>query len=174
VARRHHRAQPRRVDEVIEQQLERLVVEQRPRPGAAPARDRPADRHHRQPARAGADDAERVGAVDLLGAEVLPDVDEAGDRLVEAVGAARERSGVDRARRRAGDHRERVAALGSALAPDLRDRLQHADLVGSACAAAGEHQPGCACRVVHRAPWRPPAEGAMIGRWVRPIACVGL
>jgi hypothetical protein len=138
----HHRAQPRRVDEMLEQLLQRLVVEQRARAGAPPAGDHPADRHHRQPARTGADHADRVRAIDLLGAEVLPDVDEAGDRLVEAVGAAGERCGVDRAGRRPGDHRERIAAVDSALAPDLGDRLQHADLIGGACAPAGQYQAG--------------------------------
>ena len=56
----------------LQQVGERRVVEQRARPRAAPARDHPAERQHRQPARAGADHAERVGAVDLLGVEVLP------------------------------------------------------------------------------------------------------
>ena len=146
----HDAVQPAGVDELAEQLLERRVVEQRARPGAAPARDHPADRHHRQPARAGADHAERIGAVDLLGAEVLPDVDEPGDGLVEGVGTARQRGGVDRAGRRAGDDGKGVAGGGAAVAPDLRDRLQHADLVGGARAAAGENQPGCACRIRHR------------------------
>ena len=62
---------------------------------------------------------------------------------VEVVGAAGQRGGVDRAGRGAGDHRERIAGrAGAGLAPDLRDRLQHADLVGGARAAAGEDQPG--------------------------------
>ena len=50
-----------------------------------------------------------------------------------------------------------IAAGGAAVAADLRHRLQHADLVGGARAAAGEDQPGCACRVVIAAPGRPVA-----------------
>ena len=64
-------------------------------------------------------------------------------RAVEVVGAAGERRGVDRAGRGAGDDRERdCRSTAPLLAADLRDRLQHADLVGGARAAAGEHQPG--------------------------------
>ena len=80
VALAHHLVQPLGADQLAEQRLERLVVEQRARPGPAPAGDHPADRHHRQPASAGADHADRVGAIHLLGAEVLPDLDDAGDR----------------------------------------------------------------------------------------------
>ena len=64
------------------------------------------------------------------------------DRGVEVVGAAGERGRVDRAGRGAGDDRERVVGRRAALAPDARNRVQHADLVGGARAAAGEDQPG--------------------------------
>ena len=50
----------------------RRVVQQRARPRAAPACDQPAQREQRQPACASADHAQRVGAVDLVGVEVLP------------------------------------------------------------------------------------------------------
>ena len=126
VALGHHAMQPAGVDELVEQVLERRVVEQRARPGAPPAGDHPADRHHRQPARAGADHAERIGAIDLLGAKVLPDLDQAGDGCVEGVGAAGQRGGVDGAGRGAGDDRKRVARRsagcrgGSARSPAAR------------------------------------------------------
>ena len=61
VALGHHPLQPAVSTSSWSRPTERRVVEQRARPGAAPARDRPADRHHREPARAGADHAERIG-----------------------------------------------------------------------------------------------------------------
>jgi hypothetical protein len=45
---------------------------------------------------------------------------------------------------------KRLPGRGAAVAADLRHRLQHADLVRGARAAAGENQPGCACRIRHR------------------------
>ncbi len=118
------------------------VVEQRARSRAAPARDGPAQRQHRQPARTGAHHAEGVGAIDLVGAEVAPDVHDTGHREVEAVGVAGQRGSVDRASRRAGNDAERVVARCAGFAADTRHGLEHPDLVGRARAAAGEHQPG--------------------------------
>ena len=151
MALRHHLAQPLGADQPTEQRLERLVVEQRARPGAPPARDHPADRHHRQPARAGADHAERIGAIDLLGAKVLPDVVDAGDGAVEVVGAAGERGSVDGAGRGAGDHRKGVAAAGvPRVLAHLRDRLQNTDLIGRPGTASGEDEAGEHAVVGHR------------------------
>jgi hypothetical protein len=153
VAVAHYLVQPVGVDHLLEERLERLVVEKRPWPRPPPARDHPADRHHRQPARAGADHADRIGAVHLLGAEVLPDLDDPGDRAIEVVGLAGERSGVDRARRRAGNDRKGIAGehpLVTGIAPDLDDRLEHAHLIPGPRSAAREHEAGERNRVDHR------------------------
>ena len=142
VALAHHLVQALGADHALQQQRCGPVVEQRLRPRTPPARDDPADRHHRQPACAGADHADRVGPVDLLGAEVLPDLGERAHAGVEVGRAAGERGRVDRASRRAGDDRERVARRRDRLAPDLRHRLEHADLVGRTRATAREHEAG--------------------------------
>ena len=127
----------------LQQLGQRRVVEQRARPRPAPARDHPADRQHRQPARAAADHAERIGAVDLLGVEVLATPARgASTARVEVVGAAGQRRGVDGAGRGADDDRKRVAARRAAFAPHSRDRPQHAHLIGGARAASGEDQAG--------------------------------
>ena len=139
------------VHDFLQQLGQRAVVEQRARARAAPAGDRPADGQHRQPARAGAHHAKGVGAVDLVGAEVAPDVDDSGHSQVEAVGMAGQRGGVDGARRRAGDDAEWIAARRPDFAADARHRLEHPHLVSRARTPAGEHQPGggIAARPVH-------------------------
>lgn len=79
----------------LEQSGQRFVVEQRVRPHLAPAGDRPAERQQGQPVRAAAHHAERIGAVDLFGMEIFPDAGEMPHRVVEMVGTAGQRRGVD-------------------------------------------------------------------------------
>jgi len=133
------------VDHLRQQRVQRRVVQQRARTQLAHARDRPAHGHHREPARAGADHAERVGAIDLLDMHVLPHPHELGDAGVGVVGVGGQRGRVERAGRGAGQHRIGVAGRRPGLAPDAVHGAQHADLVGGASAAAREDQASGGC-----------------------------
>jgi len=138
----HRLLDRRRAHHALQQVGRRCVVQQRARPRAPPARDQPAHGEQRQPARAGADHAQRVGAVDLVGVEVLPHLGQHAHRLVEVRAAAGQRRRVDRAGRGAGDDGKRVAGRRVRLATDLHHRLEHADLVSGSGTAAGQHEPG--------------------------------
>ena len=140
VALAHHVLQPLDRHQLGEQFAQRAVVEERARAGMPPLGQHPADRQHGEPARAGLDDAKRIGAVDLIDAEVGPGVDQRGQRLIEVVGTTGERGRVDGTGRGAGDHVGGGARRAVAVAPDARDGLEHTNLVGRARAAAGQDE----------------------------------
>ena len=126
------------------QQLQQWrVVEQRARPAAVPAGERPAQGQQAQPACAAAHDAESVRPVDLAGAEVAPHARQALHGAVEVVGAAGQRCGVDRAGRGAhGDREWRGSTSRARVLAQAREGLQHPDLVGGTRSAAGQHDGG--------------------------------
>jgi hypothetical protein len=107
----------------------------------------PAQRQQRQPARAAAHDAQQVGAVHLLGVEVLPYLYQLCHRVLKIVGATGQRRGVDRPGRGAHQDRKRVVSLADpridaapGIAQDGRQSLEHAHLVAGARAPAHEDQ----------------------------------
>ena len=90
-----------------------------------------------------ADDAQRVGPVDLVGMEAPPDVGHTPHGGVEVIRAAGQRRRVDGTGRRAGDDRKRVGLVQCAAGlADVGDGLEHADLVGGPCAAPRQQQSG--------------------------------
>jgi len=140
VALGQHVVQSIHLDPLGEQAAQRRVVEQAARARAAPAVQRPAQRHHRQPLRAGADHSQRIGGIDLVDVDVLPDVHQPVDRGAEVVGLAGQRGSVDRAGGSAGNHLEGVVAGGAGVAPELRDGREHADLIGRASPPSGKDE----------------------------------
>ena len=158
LARAQHAWQAVEVDDARQQLGQRRVVEQRFRPRAPPARHRPTDRQHRQPTRAAANHTQRIGAVDLLGLEVLPHLHQHLHRRVEVVGMAGERGSVDGAGGSADDDAEGIARTRCVgLAADARNGAQHANLVGGARAASGKNQAGQRSLVHLRRVYRRPA-----------------
>jgi len=99
---------------------------------------------------AAADDADGIGAVDLLGVEVPPHVVEARHARVEVVGIGCQRRGVDRSCRRPGDDRKRICVWRIMFAPDARKRVENADLIRRSRAAAGEDECNLRVNVVLR------------------------
>ena len=125
----------------LQQLAQRRVVEQRARAHAAPAGQGPTQRQQAQPARAAAQHAQCIGAIDMFCVQMTPDMGHLPHREVEVVGAAGQCRGIDRAGRRAGDDRKGVGPMSMpAAAPDMGNGFEHADLVGSAGAAAREQQ----------------------------------
>ena len=138
-----------------QQRFQRAVVQQRARAQSPPAVQQPAEGHHRQPWCAGAHHAQRVGAVDLLGAELRPDIGDLAHRCIMAVGLAGQGGRVDRAGRGAGDDLVGAVRRRADLAGDVGDGPQHAHLIGRTRPAAGQQQPGarlrpCGRRRAHR------------------------
>ena len=129
---RHHLGQ---------QFFERRVVQQRARAQAAPARQGPAQRHQREPARTAAHHRERVGAIHLVRMELAPYAGDAAHGAVEIISAAGQRGGVDGPRRRARDDGERIGfATRTARLAQVGNGLQHAHLVGGPRPAPGKQQ----------------------------------
>ena len=138
-----HAGQALQGHQALQQFGQRRVVQQRARPRAAPACDGPAHRQHAQPLRPAADDAQRIGAVDLIGMEMLPDLGDDFHRRFKTVGVAGQCRCIDGAGRGAADHAEGVAHAGhrpQGAAADALQRTQHTDLVGGTGATAAEHQ----------------------------------
>ena len=128
--------------QLLQQVRQRRVVEQRARLLAPPARQQPRQPVEHAPAARHVEQVQPVGAVHLLGPELLPHVGDVAHRVVEVRRAASQRRRVDGAGRGAGDDGEGVAGLlPPGLAPQVGQRLQHAHLVGGAGTAAGEQQP---------------------------------
>jgi hypothetical protein len=125
-----------------EEVRERRVVEQRARRAArAESEGGPAERERREPAAARRRDAGPVGAIDLVGAQIRPEVGETGRAEREVIGVTCDGGGVDRARLGAADHRERHrAAQRIGLRGEFRERTQRAGLVSRACSAAHHHE----------------------------------
>ena len=128
-----------RVDQTVQQRIERAVVEQRARMGAHD----PAHGHRGEPVRGVAERAQGIGAVDVARVQRGPGLEHGGDGHAGIVAAAGERRGVDRPGRGAADDRVGIAGRRPAvLDEDLPDRVQHADLVGGPGSAAHQDQPG--------------------------------
>ena len=126
-----------------QQPLQRSVVQQRMRPRALPACQRPAQRQQREPARAALHHMQRIGVVHLARADVAPHACDAAHRALEVVGPASQGRAIDSTRRSAGDDGKRVGPAPLAtVAAQRRNGFEHADLVGGACTAAGKQQTG--------------------------------
>ena len=90
-----------------------------------------------------ASNAQRIGVVDLIGMEMLPDLGDDFHRRFKTVGVAGQCRCIDGAGRGAADHAEGVAHAGhrpQGAAADALQRTQHTDLVGGTGATAAEHQ----------------------------------
>ena len=116
-----------------EQACERRVVQQRNRvvPGQA------TDHERQQPLQSLTEYADDIGSVDMMDVEVLPHLKHAAHRTMKIPRSRRQGRGIDGARRCSADDRERI---GAAARQHFRDRLQDADLVCGACAAARQNQ----------------------------------
>ncbi|MNZ89109.1 hypothetical protein D3C78_1080150 [compost metagenome] len=125
----------------LQQRGQRRVVQQGARAHGAPAGQGPAQRQQAQPARAAAQHAQRIGVVDAVGVQMAPGAGDLPHGVVEMVGAAGQGGGIDGAGRRARENGKGVGPMAlAAVAPDLGNGFEHADLVGGAGAAAGEQQ----------------------------------
>ena len=94
-----------------------------------------------QPVQARLQHRSRVGAIDLLRAEIRPDPLQVSHRVSKQPCTGRKHDGIDRTGRCAADDGKGVRR---APGHQLGDRLQHADLVGAAGAAARQHEPDVA------------------------------
>ncbi|MNZ92201.1 hypothetical protein D3C78_1112170 [compost metagenome] len=134
-------AQMIEVQHPAQQRLHGAVIQQRLRPFARQPRIHPSQRQQAQPAHTRAYQARRVGAVDHVGIERRPQPANAAHAQVRAVGAAGQRGGVDRARRRAADDVKGVTEAGLPVrVQQLHDGAEHTDLVGGARAAPRQDQ----------------------------------
>ena len=118
----------------------------------APLGQQPAQRQQGQPTGAGAQHAERVGAVHLAGMKVAPDLGDAAHRGIEVVRAAGQGASIDGAGRGAGNDRKRVGLRRVRRSSCAMSAMASStpDLVGGARAAAGEQQAGPAWHRVLR------------------------
>ena len=151
----HQVGQALHVEQVRQQLAQGFVVEQGARAGAAPAGHGPAQREQGQPLGPALDDAEGVGAIDLLGAEISPDLDHGAQGEVVVVGPTGQGHGVEGASRGAADDAKGAgAALLARITPNQLQGLEHTDLVGGACAPTGQDQCGLAWLAHARCPGR--------------------
>ena len=126
-------AQAPEIDVAGEQPAQRRVVEQRARHGQQPA----ARGQREDEVQPRSQHVERAGAEHLADAESAPDPRKLGGATAEVVRVGAEDRGIDRARRGPAEDLERQDRTRRVPA---RDRLDHADLPGGACPAAGQHQ----------------------------------
>lgn len=130
----HRRMNPGKIQLTCQQLMQRPVVQQRHRHPPPQAEQAMAEE-----ARGLAGHARPVAAIDMFGAESLPDRGQALDRLAELQGAASQANGVDGAGGGTDDDRERIAG---AVRQQVGDGGQDPDLVGRAGAAPGKDQAG--------------------------------
>ncbi len=110
---------------------ERRVVEEARRTAMPPRRH-----ERRQPAPAGSGEAQGVGAIDVPGVEIAPELAQPRRRAQEIGGAGGDGDGVDGARRGSADDGEGNGLAGGKPAGY---RMQDAGLIGGAGAATGEN-----------------------------------
>ena len=142
------RALDRREVEVLAEQVgERRIVEQRNRAAAESA----AGEHGEDPKQAVGERPPRIGAVDVVHAEVLPHHHQAPHAAAEVVGVGRHHGGVDGAGGSAADDGKGRVHLGR---QQFGERPQHSNLVGGTRAASGHDQsrPGPVVMVHHLSP----------------------
>jgi hypothetical protein len=119
-----------------------LLAQQRPERGVVEHRARgmhePAAGHQREdPLQARAQHADGIRLDHVVYAEFPPYLLDGVDRVPEVGGIGGERDGAHGACRRAGDDLKRRPGAASQL---LGDALEHADLIGRACAATRQDQ----------------------------------
>ena len=154
--------QLRPVDLAFEQTPQGLIVQQRPWAKALVGQD-PADAQHRHPARAGGDHVRDLGAVDLLGMEVRPHLDQPVDPVTEVMGTAGQHRRVDGASRRAADDRKKISGALTVLTGQIGNGGEHTHLVGRPRTTTGQQQAGGGgregCRWGHGTGFTDRAEG---------------
>ena len=83
------------------------------------------------------DQLKPTAAIDVIRFKLTPDVFKAGYGLCEAAFMRSERDSVNSAGRCAAYNRERISCAGRQL---FGQRFEHANLIGGACATAGQNQ----------------------------------
>ena len=127
--------------QLVQQFAQWCVVQQRAWLDAPPLGQQPTYREQCEPSRTGAQHAQVVGAVDLLGAEVAPGVGNHAHRGVKVVGTAGQRGGVDGTGGGACNDGEGVGLVTRATGQaDVGNGFEHAHLVGRAGATTGQQQ----------------------------------
>jgi hypothetical protein len=111
--------------------------------------DQPPEKDGRTPAHHRLGDGEGIGTIDMIDAEIPPDVGQLPDGLVKIRRKDRQRNRVDGARGGATQNGEGIAR---AFAPDIADGKQNADLISRPRPSTRQNQcrpPSCPSSVMN-------------------------